>query len=353
MPDTSILSALKGQPRAADYLLKTIKKPQGGYIFFGPDGVGKRTAAILFAAAINQPSFSEGIFTFNSPDILPLFPFRAPSKVGQDKWLEEWGVERGKYRLGQRSPELNPSWVISIGDMEKELAGTIRDLRRQMRYSPSILDYRVALVFDFDRVREEAANAFLKTLEEPQAQSIFILTTSRPFALPATIRSRCKLVRFNALDDEVITEKLLNEGYSETEVQIAVDLAFGSMKQAYLYLEDRDSLISPEVLSFLEKPSLTDIELVRFIDKLSYRVSLEKIMTSFFLVFRWMIKARSGRKPRWQQLAQTVESLSSRLSRDSLVNNMMLTERMSSRVVLNPTPSLFFYHYLSSLRLTS
>lgn len=337
-----VLGMLKGQPQAVAFLERAAENPQGGYIFFGPDGVGKRTAAILFAAAVNPPSFSEAIFSFAHPDIIPLFPFRAEPASGREKWLEELGQERGKYVLDQRSPDPNPSWVISID--------RIRDLRGEMKYPPRILRHRAVLLFDFDRIREEGANAFLKTLEEPQAQTVLLLTTSRPFALPATIRSRCKLVRFKALDDEVIREKLINDGYSEEEVNVAVDVAFGSLKQACLYLEDKESLISEDVLSYLQHPASSDLDLVRLIERLSYRVGLDKILASFGLVFRWVVRARSGRRPSWKRLAELVDTLSARISRPALVYNILATERMSGRVALNPTPSLFLYSYLSSLR---
>lgn len=337
-----VLDILKGQPHAVEFLEKAAESPQGGYIFFGPDGVGKRTAAILFAAAINPPSFSETIFSLSHPDIAPLFPFKAEPATGREKWIEEWGKERENYMLDKLSPDPNPSWVISID--------RIRDLRREMKYPPRILHHRAALLFDFDRIREEGANAFLKTLEEPQAQTVLVLTTSRPFALPATIRSRCKLVRFKALEDEVIKDKLLNDGYPEEEVDVAVDVAFGSLKQAYLYLDDKESLISEEVFSYLQHPASSDLDLVRLIERLSYQVGLDKILSSFSLVFRWVMRARSGRRPSWKRLAKLVGTLSARISRAALVHNILATERMSDRVSLNPTPSLFLYQFLSSLR---
>jgi len=337
-----VLDILKGQPHAVEFLEKAAESPQGGYIFFGPDGVGKRTAAILFAAAINPPSFSETIFSLSHPDIAPLFPFKAEPATGREKWIEEWGKERENYMLDKLSPDPNPSWVISID--------RIRDLRREMKYPPRILHHRAALLFDFDRIREEGANAFLKTLEEPQAQTVLVLTTSRPFALPATIRSRCKLVRFKALEDEVIKDKLLNDGHPEEEVDVAVDVAFGSLKQAYLYLDDKESLISEEVFSYLQHPASSDLDLVRLIERLSYQVGLDKILSSFSLVFRWVMRARSGRRPSWKRLAKLVGTLSARISRAALVHNILATERMSGRVSLNPTPSLFLYQFLSSLR---
>ncbi len=340
--NTSVLDMLKGQPHALEFLKKAAQDPQGGYMFFGPDGTGKRTAAILFAAAINPHSFSQEILNLANPDIIHLFPFRAEPKKDREKWLEEWGKERKKYILGTLSPDPTPSSVISIRH--------IRNLRNEMKYPPRMLQHRVVLLFDFDHIRDEGANALLKTLEEPQAQTTLILTTSRPFALPPTIRSRCKIVRFKALADEIIREKLLNDGFLKEDVDVATDVAFGSLKQAYLYLEDADSLIAADVLAYLERPACSDLGMVQLIEKLSYRVGLDKVLASFGLVFRWVLRARSGKRPSWKRLAKLAETLSAKISRPALVHNILLTERMSGRVTLNPTPSLFLFQYLSSLR---
>ncbi|MBD3284876.1 AAA family ATPase [candidate division WOR-3 bacterium] len=348
--DTSVLQMLKGQQHAREFLERISKNPEGGFIFFGPDGVGKRTAAILFAAAVNPPSYSQDIFDLKVPDISPLFPFKAPPDTKTDKWLEDWGDEKEKYALNKISPVFPSSSVIPIGNKDKELVGTIRDLRREMRFPPRVLKKRVALLFDFDRIRESGANAFLKTLEEPQHDTVLILTTSRPFALLPTIRSRCKMVRFKELPDEVVREYLLNQGFDEEDAGIATDVAFGSLRQAFKYLADRDKFISENILDWLEKPSSSSVALGNLIDSLSWRVSLERIIHSFAVVFRWTLRARTGRHPSWKRLAGIVESISLNISTPSLVHNIMLTEKMASRVSLNPTPSLFLYSYLTSLK---
>lgn len=342
MTNPGVLDMLKGQPYALKFLRKAAQKPQGGYIFFGPDGVGKRTAAILFSAAINQPSFTEDIFSLTHPDIMPLFPFKAEPSARREVWAEELGQERERYVLGKVSPEPHPSWVVSIQ--------RIRELGREMKFPPRVLDFRAGLLFDFDRIRDEGANAFLKTLEEPQPQTVLVLTSSRPFTLPPTIRSRCKLVRFNALPDEVISAKMLDERYAEDDVAAATDVAFGSLKRAYLFLDDRENFISEDVLEYLTRPGRSDFDAVNLCERLSFRVSLEVIAFTFSLVFKWVLRARSGRLPQWNQLATVVNKLYGSISRASLVNNIMQTEKLAGVVGLNPTPSLLLYRYLSSLQ---
>jgi hypothetical protein len=73
---------------------------------------------------------------------------------------------------------------------------------------------RVVLILEADHMTDEAANCFLKTLEEPPVDTVFILTSSRPEFILPTIRSRCQLVRFVHLSREQIT-KVVYEGRDE------------------------------------------------------------------------------------------------------------------------------------------
>jgi len=71
-----------------------------------------------------------------------------------------------------------------------------RELITKVQVSSSISENKVAIIFDADRMNPAAANIFLKTLEEPPAKTTLILLTTRPYALLATIRSRCLHFRF-------------------------------------------------------------------------------------------------------------------------------------------------------------
>jgi len=79
------------------------------------------------------------------------------------------------------------SRIISVDDT--------RELIRKIQHSPQRGDRKVALVYEVDRLNPSAANAFLKTLEEPPLNTTILLLTTRPYSLLATIRSRCQLFR--------------------------------------------------------------------------------------------------------------------------------------------------------------
>ena len=86
----------------------------------------------------------------------------------------------------------------------------IRELEREANFRPFEGAARIFIVEDADYMNDQAANALLKTLEEPPPTSHLILTTSNPSALLATIRSRCQTIRFGPISAEEI-EKVLTE----------------------------------------------------------------------------------------------------------------------------------------------
>lgn len=80
---------------------------------------------------------------------------------------------------------------IKVGERGKELPNTMRLLIRELNQTSNQGGYKVAVVYEADRMNASAANAFLKTLEEPPPQTVILLLSTRPYDLMETIRSRC------------------------------------------------------------------------------------------------------------------------------------------------------------------
>ncbi|WP_447979787.1 DNA polymerase III subunit delta' [Candidatus Nitrospira bockiana] len=138
------------------------------YLFYGEDAIGKRLMAVRFAQALNCEAAEAGcgtcrscrqIESYTHPDALLIEPDRE---------------------------QANPQVKIE----------QIREIEQQIIYRPLIGRFKVVVIDEADRMTLGAANALLKTLEEPPAHSVFILISSKPFALPATITSRCQGLRF-------------------------------------------------------------------------------------------------------------------------------------------------------------
>ena len=85
----------------------------------------------------------------------------------------------------------------------------IRDLREKIKYPPVMTRYKVYIIDEVHMLSTGAFNALLKTLEEPPVHAVFILATTEPQRLPATILSRCQRFDFHRISTEVIVERLM------------------------------------------------------------------------------------------------------------------------------------------------
>lgn len=142
------------------------------YLFHGERGIGKRLTALRFAQAINCETVPAAEADSCS---LCRSCLQIEARTHPDLLIIEPDAEQA-----------NPQIKIE----------QIRDIEQHVMYRPLVGSRKVCIIDDADRLTIGAANALLKTLEEPPDHSLFLLVSSRPFALPATIRSRCQLLRF-------------------------------------------------------------------------------------------------------------------------------------------------------------
>jgi len=143
------------------------------YLFSGVDGIGKRLMAVRFAQALSC----------ESPQSSAL-----PDSCGQCR------------ACSQIEANLHPDFITITPEEDKAnpqiKIERIRDIEHHVIYRPFMASRKICLIDDADRLTTSAANALLKTLEDPPDHSLFILISSRPALLPATVRSRCLLLRF-------------------------------------------------------------------------------------------------------------------------------------------------------------
>lgn len=158
---------LRGQTKAEELLNRSLA---GGlshaYLFSGPPGVGKATAALAFVREILH-------FSSTHPDFL---------------WMKRQGAS------------------VKISE--------IRELQEWMSYKPFQGDRRAVIIEDAHLMTLEAANALLKTLEEPPGQGVIILLADKDSLLP-TVQSRCQVIRFYPVLVPEIRAFLLEKGLEE------------------------------------------------------------------------------------------------------------------------------------------
>ena len=109
----------------------------------------------------------------------------------------------------------------------------IRDLEREANFRPYEAQARFFIIDDAEKMNDAAANALLKTLEEPPSTTYIFLITSRPDSLLPTIRSRCQTIRFAPVVAAEIEQYLINErAFTHDEARLAARLARGSIGRA-------------------------------------------------------------------------------------------------------------------------
>ena len=198
-------------------------------IFAGPDGVGKRTAAVALAQVVNCPTPLQR--DLSGPVLVGPDP-AAPDLVIPDLVIND---ACGTCASCTRIARLVHADVLLIepGDTGVIKVDQVREVIERAGYRPFEGRRRVVIVDEADAMLSEAQNALLKTLEEPPSASMFVLVTSRPDELLPTVRSRCQRLRFGRLSAGDIAAVLMqSHGYSSPDAHAAASAADGSMGQA-------------------------------------------------------------------------------------------------------------------------
>jgi len=185
------LEEIVGQETAKRFVKTALKKGSlYNFLLTGPKGVGKRIFGFALAKTLGCP--------LSSSNFMLLGPIPAKLKEKDDK-IHEYSK---KYR-----PEFA---VVKVEDRESILIEQIRNLIGRLVHMPAEGKKRVVLIIEADKMTDAAANCFLKTLEEPPLDTVFILTSSRPNYLLPTIRSRCQIVPFTYLTDKQVSSILFD-----------------------------------------------------------------------------------------------------------------------------------------------
>lgn len=323
-----MLDELVGQEKVKKFLKEVIrKKKTGAYLFIGPEGVGKRTAALLFASEINQNR--RDILQLTNPDVKLFFPKR------KDKPYEEL-VHYYKYG------EVAPSPVAG----EEIHIDTIRQIKEEMLFPPRTLKYRVYIILYVDRMRIESANAFLKTLEEPEKNTIFILTTSRPFFVLSTIKSRCQVVKFNLISEDVMREFLLRKGFAPQMVEKAVYLSGGSMKEAFNYIKNPDDYLSKAAVAVFAETPVPDYLVIDYANLL--QENLDKFIKTLQYLYNMTLKfKKTGREP--PLFTEIIKKKAEKVYEEMLIQDILLLEEYRNRLSYNPNKRLFIASLLHKL----
>lgn len=214
------------------------------YLFAGPRGTGKTSAAKIFAKAVNCHHQKDG-------------------------------EPCNQCEICQAITDGTLNDVIEIDAASNNGVEEIRDIRDKAKYAPTQADYKVYIIDEVHMLSTGAFNALLKTLEEPPANVIFILATTEPHKIPLTILSRVQRFDFHRISPQDIFDRMkyiLDEKqfkYEDKALWVIANAAEGGMRDALSILD--------QVLSFSD-------DHVKLDDALLVTGSVtKKLMQSYFM----------------------------------------------------------------------
>lgn len=166
-----------------EHIVKTLKNQirnsniGHAYLFSGTRGTGKTSTAKIFARAVN---------CLNSNDEEPCNECEICVDTLNDNIMD----------------------IVEIDAASNNSVDDIRELRESVKYTPSKAKYKVYIIDEVHMLSQGAFNALLKTLEEPPSYVIFILATTEPHKIPATILSRCQRFDFKRVSSKDIANRM-------------------------------------------------------------------------------------------------------------------------------------------------
>lgn len=310
------LDEIIGQKTAKRFIRTALKTGNlYNFLFIGPRGVGKRRFSFALAKTLHCPP--------DSPNFILVAPI--PSKI-KDK-------ENKIYEYTKQYLPENP--IVELEDRTAILIEQIRNVIKRLIHMPDIGSKRIVLILEADRMTDAAANCFLKTLEEPPLDTLFILTSSRPRFLLPTIRSRCRTVPFNYLSNDHISSIIFaanDEFYTGSPGEILILREHDLINNIYTIFKSCPLDIGTAAKTALEYERKKIVDLLYPLLLLYRRVLYEKLAINLDSSIDEMVskKARS-------------------LPLDRIINALNLLNNSINALEQNPNRLLLVFNILTQL----
>jgi len=301
------LADVRGHERVRGILARALERDRlpPALLFAGPDGVGKKTLALVVAQAAlcEQAPAPEPCGACR--------PCRRVAVAARPERLEELRREADRHPDEDvwRNFRLHPDLVLAEGwwltrsgrpRTEPEIrVAQARDLIAEIAGAPFEARRRVFVVDDAHTMNDEAQNALLKSLEEPPPRSHVILVSSAPHGLRQTIRSRCQQLRFGPLSRAAVAAFLAErEGLGEAESRVRAARAGGSVGAALAVESEESARLRDDLLHLLERaPGLDPVGRMEAAEALEQTEDPALLLTVLRSLLRDLAALRAGAPP--------------------------------------------------------
>jgi DNA polymerase III subunit delta' len=291
------------------------RKLHHAWLLAGPKGVGKATfahaaARRVLAGAAGPPFDFPGIGT---PGDHPMVKLVEAGSHPDMRWLQRQVNEK-------------------TGNLARNISvDQVRSLAELFDLSPAMSPWRVAVIDTVDELEPSGANALLKMLEEPPPNSLFFLVSHAPGRLLPTIRSRCRRLDFQALDDEAMTSILEAKApeIGAAERQKIIAMSFGSAGRALAFAELGLAKLEDAALAILRQGDPTNARRSDLAQDLGKKASAERYAA--FLDLAPSLIAREARR---------LEGLSRERALDAYAKARELA-MLAPRLSLDPAATVF------------
>ena len=331
-------SQILGQEKAVGFLKKVLKGDRipHAYLFTGINGVGKSTTALAFAKAVNC-----------STDL---------SDEGCGNCVTCRQLASGNF----------PDFISLAPDGQNIKIEQIRELNRSLNFKPVSGKYRITIIDRAEMMTEEAANSFLKTLEEPPPGNIIVLKVVDPLDLLPTIISRCQKVPFHPLTHNVIQNYLVEHlGQDDNRAWIAAGISEGSLGRAVEiceegFLDERKELID-HIIRLQEMSSVQVLDMaIDYSKKYSKKARIDQVNIDLFEItgiwktyYRDMLLANVHGNYEMlinRDYSDMFKKLSGRYNADKLIESFFLIDGYQRDLLKNPNTGLMMEKMLLELK---
>ncbi len=276
------------QERVRTFFSQSIERRRlaHAYIFYGPEGTGKTAFAIELAKHINCESSEEKpchtcpscvkIQHFNHPDIRYIFP-----RSSQMNYKEINALIRDRAR--------NPYKAFHIAGHKNIAIESIRELKNEAKYATNEAARRVFIIEQAEYFSREAANSFLKLLEEPPSNLLIILTTEDINALLETIRSRCQPVYFPLFSDDQVHQIISQYETVESDILPLIRIARNNVKRVFQMMHKDHSAQRDLAYRYLRAVAGGDvIKISEIIDEMTRKRDKNFVLEILELIVLWL-----------------------------------------------------------------